>query len=122
MKTLDTILNTMFIEMELDRKYPDPFDPWGDLARMELALITSGDWERYYYSAIDMASIIHDGGWTLINVQQEAIDLLKKYSRMESEGVIYKVDSNTYHRNRVLYDMDSPLTIAYQRKYEEIPF
>ena len=122
MKTLNTILDTMFIEMELDRKYPDGFNPWGALARMELALMTSRDWEKYYYNAIDGASIIHDGGWTLINVQQEAIDLLKKYSRMESEGVVYKVDSDTYHRNRVLYDMDSPLTIAYQRKYEEIPF
>lgn len=121
MKTLDTILNTMFIELAIDQKY-DMFDPWGDLARMEVKLMTSGDWEPHFRAAIAVANLIDDGGWTLINVQQEAIDLLKKYSRMESEGVIYKVDSDTYHRNRVLYDMDSPLTIAYQRKYEEIPF
>lgn len=121
MKTLNTILDTMFIELAIDRKF-DTFDPWGELARMELALVTSRDWEVHYENALILANIDDPSGWVYVNVKEEAIALLKKYSQMESEGVIYKVDSSTYHRNRVLYDMDSPLTIAYQRKYEEIPF
>ena len=118
MKTLNTILNTMFIELELDRKF-DTFDPWGELARMELALVTSRDWEVHYENALILANIDDPSGWVYVNVKEEAIALLKKYSEMESNGLIYKIDwASRPHE----IEEDSLLTCLYRKEYEEIPF
>ena len=119
MKTLNTILDTMFIELAIDRKF-DTFDPWGELARMELALVTSRDWEVHYENALILANIDDPSGWVYVNVKEEAIALLKKYSQMESEGRIYPVDWDKCRCHWT--EWDSPLTTAYRAEYEELPF
>ena len=105
---INTIANVILAQLIVDQLSKDPFNPWGLVAEIELRLILKEDYKTLF-ETLKMLPTLDDGEeWERYNAELEAVDILRKYSRLETE----KNQETCYHRGTseitVWYRMGCP--------------
>ena len=105
---INSIVNIINAQLIVDQLSKDPFNPWGLVAAIELRLMLKEDYKALF-ETLKMLPVLNDGEeWERYNAELEAIDILRKYSDLETK----ENQKTCYHRGTsditVWYRMGCP--------------
>lgn len=83
---INNIINIMNAQLIVDQLSKDPFNPWGLVAAIELRLILKEDYKTLFETLKILPVMDAGEEWERYNAELEAIDLLRKYSKVETEA------------------------------------